>query len=194
MSGARHDTAATDQELVAEAQHGSQAAFTALFERHHGALERALVRQTGDAELAADLAQETFLDAWRALATLASDRPFAPWLYRIARHNRLSAQRQSRAHRTLSLDRLLAEECAGRPAPAQPDASGAVLEREAIGRALGELSPPQRRVLLLHCLWGFSGVEIARLLGLSDEATWKRLRRATARFERSYRPLCDGGW
>ena len=63
-----------DDSLVAAAQSGSARAFDLRVVRHHAAILRYLARQTGDPELAADLAQEPFLDAFRSLDRLGDDR------------------------------------------------------------------------------------------------------------------------
>ena len=68
---------------------------------------RYLVRRTGDGEFAADLAQETFLDAYRYLPRLPSDRSRPAWLFRIARNNLRAARRTSARRRQVSLDLLL---------------------------------------------------------------------------------------
>jgi hypothetical protein len=58
-------------ELVQRAQHGEHAAFAALFERYNAPLCRYLVRLVGNVEIGHDLAQDTFLKAWRSLPTCA---------------------------------------------------------------------------------------------------------------------------
>src|SRR5688500_5974137 len=82
MAGAAAHLA--DQELVIVVRGGDVEAFACLVDRHHGPLLRHLAWRTGDRELAADLAQEAFLDAFRHLDRLPADRSFAAWLYRIA--------------------------------------------------------------------------------------------------------------
>lgn len=75
---------ASDEQLVARAlgPDGRQA-FGALVERHQSALRATLRRFThGNAALADDLAQETFIRAYRALAAFRGDSGFRTWLYR----------------------------------------------------------------------------------------------------------------
>jgi len=102
MVGVCQAEQSADDSLVAAAQNGSARAFDLLVVRHHAAILRYLARQTGDSELAADLAQETFLDAFRSLDRLGDDRSFAVWLHRIARHNLLMAWRRQRLRRAHS--------------------------------------------------------------------------------------------
>src|SRR3712207_4635179 len=75
--------------LVQAARTGSGQAFDTLMERYHAQVLRYFTRQTGDPELAADLTQDTFLDAYRRLDRLDDARPFVAWLFRIARYNLL---------------------------------------------------------------------------------------------------------
>src|SRR5688500_13980119 len=76
-----------EQQLIASAQTGCADSFGALMERYQLDVVRYLVRRTGDHELAADLTQETFLDAFRRLDRYQPDRPFPAWLFRIAHFN-----------------------------------------------------------------------------------------------------------
>jgi RNA polymerase sigma-70 factor (ECF subfamily) len=146
MARAPADAQPPDAALAAAARAGDAPAFARLAERHYAPVLRYLRRQTGDAELAADLAQETFLDAWRDRDRLAGDQPFAPWLFRIARHNLLAAWRWRRLHRLVSLARPLTRDEAALPALRQPDASAACCDRDALGRAFDGLSPPKAGV------------------------------------------------
>src|SRR5690606_8676992 len=86
-----------DRAFVLAAQHGERAAFAELVERHsRGVLVFLTVRMSNPAE-AEDLAQETFLIAWRKLAAFDPDAPFGPWLRGIARHLLQNYWRKRRA-------------------------------------------------------------------------------------------------
>jgi RNA polymerase sigma-70 factor (ECF subfamily) len=172
----------SDAALVRAAQCGSAAAFDLLLLRYHDPVRRYLLRQSGDPEVAADLLQETFLDAYRSLGRLADDRPFAAWLYRIARNNLRREWRARRLRRLVSLDWLRERAADTLPALRQPDASAATEARDLVQRALDGLSPKLREVLLLHHLWGFTAPEIAQILNLSPEAAARRLSRASEQF------------
>ncbi len=183
MGHAGHGSATIEQALVEAARNGSAAVFAALYERHAPPLLRLLVWQTGDRELAADLVQETFTDAWRSLNRLSTEYSFAAWLYTIARHNRLTVQRRERLRRWLSLDRLRGRE---EPVAAQL-LDEAAWERDARGQALAALSPALREVLVLHQIGGYSVGEIAVLLGISVVAARQRLTRGNREFAHRYR-------
>ncbi len=175
-----------ERSIVDAAQDGCVESFTLLVERHHAQILRYLLRQTGDRELAADLTQETFLDAYRRLGRLADDRPFAPWLYRIAHYNLLHELRRQRIRRMLSLDWLIGEGGeAWRPLH-QSDETGSSHERDLIQEVLNTLTPTLRVPLLLYCLDGFSGQEVAEILGISPAAARQRIARAKDQFRQQY--------
>jgi len=162
-------------------------AFDQLVEQYYPLILRYLTRRTGDAELAADLTQETFLDAWRDLARLAHGRAVAPWLYQIARNNLLPHWRR---RRPVSLDALLAED-GGEPAACQQaDPAPACDERALIAQVLGGLSAPLQEALLLHCRQGFTSEEVGQVLAISGEAARKRIGRAKTQFRAGYRVAC----
>ena len=121
----------------------------------------------GDAEVASDLAQQTFLEAFRCLYRLTDDRPFAAWLYRIARHQLLMHWRRQRLRRLVSLDWLVRRTGAAIAGLQRPDASQPAHERGLIQQVLDDLSPSYREALLLHSLCGFTSQEAAHILGAS---------------------------
>src|SRR6266571_2983813 len=79
------DSAQTELvEIMELARKGDQQAFTQLFESYHGPICTYLAHLVGNDEVGRDLAQETFLRAWKGLPKLQGDIAFRPWLYRIA--------------------------------------------------------------------------------------------------------------
>lgn len=186
MGSAYDEVHTPDRALVADARSGSVRAFELLVERYYAPMLRYLTRQTGDPELAADLTQETFLEAFRDLDRASDDRSFAAWLYSIARHNMLTATRRRGLRKLLSLDRLPSEVSAVIPALRGADVADALHERDLIQRMLDGMSPKLREALLLHSLWGFRGEEIARILGISPAAARQRVCRAKEEFDREY--------
>src|SRR5207247_9325758 len=75
----------TDEALVRRFQHGDEAAFDELVERHRARIYGLVCRLTGvgDAE---DLAQDVFVAAYKSLRSFRGDAAFGTWLYRIAIH------------------------------------------------------------------------------------------------------------
>jgi RNA polymerase sigma-70 factor (ECF subfamily) len=180
-----------DHELVVAVRGGDAAAFAVLFDHHHGKLVRHLVYLTGDGELAADLAQDAFFDAFRHLDQLAAEGSFHAWLYGIA-HNRLRMDRRRRqVRRLVSLEWLSDTVSSAIPALQREDESGTCHDRDQFGRLLAELSPPLREALVLHSVDGFTAPEVAKVLGISLSAAERRISRAKTEFRSRWR-AADG--
>lgn len=145
----------------------------ALFARHHPALERYLDRLTGDPDLAADFAQETFFRLLQQDHRPAQPRP---WLFRVATNLVRDAARQSRRRRELGTGERLA-----RSHGDAPDAPDRVVGREHARRlvleALDALSDKEREALLMR-EEGFKHREIAEALGTTTGSVGTLLRRA----------------
>ena len=136
------------------------AGFEALVREHQSRVRQQLRRLTrGDPALADDLAQETFVQAWRHIGTFRGEARVSTWLYRIA-YNAYLAHRRSVAAQTAAgteevpLDAAL-------PGDAAADA-GLRLD---VARALNRLPEPER-VALVHCFQlDLSHAEAAEVLG-----------------------------
>jgi RNA polymerase sigma-70 factor (ECF subfamily) len=180
----------TDAQLVAGARQGLEPAWALLVNRHHPALVRYLTGQTHDPELAADLAQDTFLVALINLDQPVAELAFAAWLYRIAQNRLRAHRRRQRLRQLVSLEWLRER---GAPietrmpvAAAADDLATSIGERELVMRVLGELSPALREALLLHHLEGFAAREVAAILDISVTAAERRISRAQAQFRAPY--------
>src|SRR5262249_24678731 len=85
-----------DSELVALARAGNGPAFALLYQRYYERIGLFLAHMVGNDEVGGELAQETFLKAWQALAGLHDDARFGSWLYRIATNVVRDFQRRAR--------------------------------------------------------------------------------------------------
>ena len=177
----------------------AQRHFEQWFARYQPPLLDYLYGMTRDREWAADLVQETFLQAYSAAGRdpTAIAHPQA-WLYRIATNAALSALRRKRRFSWLPLSVVEPEVGAGNsdrwPRPELADQSGqdlaaSVAERDAVWTVLAELPPRWRAVLLLQTVGGFEVREIAAELGISEANTRKLLFRAKERFRQVYARL-----
>lgn len=149
---------ATDEELAARAaRHDGRHAFAALVNRHQSEIRQSLRRLTrGNAALADDLAQETFIRAWRALADFRGEASFRTWLYRIAYRSFLSEVRRNEPPTEELEERhaVAADPNAARDFMADFDA------------AMQQLSAAQRDAVHFSLARGFSHPEIAEIMGL----------------------------
>lgn len=161
--------------------------FTRLFDDHYPRILRYLDRAGGDPELAADLAQETFVRLYRR-----GGEPEDPeaWLITVAL-NLLRNARSKRARRARLLVRGGTDASRG-DAPPPP---GAVLEagriRARVRAALDGLSERERDLLLLRAE-GYSHRELGRALGIRETSVGQLLLRARRQFKDRYGEADDG--
>jgi len=152
-----------DQALVTASLAGDHAAFDAIVERHRRAIYQVCFRFVNNHEDASDLAQETFVRAWKGLANFKGQAALSTWLYRIAVNvclNRVGARRLN--VEPLDSDRYID------PAAEPPGTDLIRQERaEAVRRAITELPEKQRATLILRTYHEMSHQEIADVLGSS---------------------------
>jgi RNA polymerase sigma factor (sigma-70 family) len=134
-------------------------AFGELVRRYQSPMRAFLTRMTrGDSHLADDLAQETFLRAWKNLASFRGESRFATWLFGIAVNEYRAALRRRKELALEDLDELPAD-----PEPASDsDTASARLD---VNEALTRLTAPERAAIVLCCQNGLSHDEAARALG-----------------------------
>ena len=154
-----------------------EGAFAALFREQFPRLFRYLDRLTGEPELAADLAQETFVRLYRRGAL-----PDVPgvWLVAVAM-NLLRNARSKRSRRVRLLTPARGEQAHADPAPAPDRAVADLSTRRRVRAALDELSERERQLLLLHAE-GYRYREIAGALGLNEASMGTLLARARRAF------------
>ncbi len=177
-----------DEELLREWQGGGAGALEALVQRHHPPVLAHLARLTGDAHLAEDLAQETFVRLVREAHTYRYPRPFKPWLYTIAR-NLARNYWQSAYHRHEAVDTEAAslDHPSGEPDPAAWFER--LEQRDGLRAALACLSFEQREVLSLRYGQALSVEETAAVVGVPPGTVKSRaftaLRRLRDRLEQA---------
>src|SRR4051812_26214680 len=159
----------TDDELMLLARGGLDAAFATLIRRHQARTLRMAVRYLGRDALAADVAQDTFVEIFRALPTYRAHGKFSSYLYRVLLNRCHMIWRSSRAERR-------ALEYASEDTTDIPDVELLLRERRRDLRvALGELSEKLRSVVLLRYSAGLSYDEIAETLEVPIGTVKRRL-------------------
>jgi RNA polymerase sigma-70 factor, ECF subfamily len=160
--------------------------------RHQRPVISLLFRLTGDRALAEDLAQETFVKAFRNLAAFDATRRLSAWVLRIAHNVGIDAMRRRRI-RTVSIDATANRESShvAEPGVSTPDP----IERDALKRALenamATLRPDQREAIVLRYEEGLSFEEIGQVLGIPEATARSHVHRARKALARL---LSAAGW
>ena len=183
-----------DLASLERARAGDNGAFEALVLRYQARIVNYASAMVHDAGAAEDVAQETFVRAWRGLGRFRGESTFKTWLYRIAT-NVARTHLDRRGRRARIADRSLDDEAeplqAGDvPSPA-PDAETALARREAIDRALSELPDELRQALVLRDVEGLDYKEIAGVTGAPIGTVESRIFRARRRLRTLLRPLVN---
>ncbi len=163
---------------------GDPATFDLLVREHSARVFRMALRMLGNREDAEDVQQETFLRAYRGLRRFRRDASFGTWVYSIAARLCLSRMRGRRQR----VEETVGDLPASCPCPGC-DPEEQVLTREEgarVKRALADLSPSDRLLIVLKHIEEFSHEEIARILGCSVESSRSRLARAKRLFRERY--------
>lgn len=184
-----------DALLVRQAQAGSRAAFDMLVLKYQRRIERLLGRSVRDPADVADLCQETFLAAYRALPAFRGDSAFYTWIYRIAINAAQRHRARQRPVETLDDD----EGTFGTGVHPTDDATPETLlaSRQlasGLDEAVAALADDQRRALLLREVDGLSYDEIADLMDCPPGTVRSRIFRAREALAARLRPLLSGGW
>ena len=190
-------TVDADALLVRQAQAGSRVAFEMLVLKYQRRIERLLSRSVRDPADVADLCQDTFLAAYRALPGFRGDSAFYTWLYRIA----INAAQRHRA-RQPALQSLDDETGTfGTRATPSDDATPESLlaSRQLAGvleQAVESLAQEQRQALLLREVDGLSYDEIGDLMSCPPGTVRSRIYRAREAVAARLRALSvgTGGW
>jgi RNA polymerase sigma-70 factor, ECF subfamily len=144
-----------------------------LFAAHHNEIYAYLIRMLRDPELAADLAQDAFVKAYRAYDSLEKPENARAWLYQIAHRVALDNLRRHKIVRFVPL--------VGEARSTAPSAEHLVMDARLSGelqRALERIPERQRTALLLAELHDLTGLELAAALGVSHVAARALLTRA----------------
>ena len=160
-----------DLAIVEAVRNGESEEFRKLVERHKRRLYAVILRLVGDPSVAEELAQETFVRAYRSLADFRRESSFGTWLIQIGIHAARDGMRNSRRRSMVSIDampeaRHARLELVDRSRAADPGFEvEAAEERSLMRTALASLPPGYREVLVLKHFEGWAYGEIATVTG-----------------------------
>jgi RNA polymerase sigma-70 factor (ECF subfamily) len=189
-----------DTLLVERAQKGDARAFEMLVVRYRRRIERLIGRMTRDDAFIQDLAQETFLRAWRALPQFRGESAFYTWLYRIAVNTARKSLAEARRDPVLTESELAPvgdEDETFRPEsePINADTpEGLLATRQiaaAVNAAVDRLSEDLRQAVVLREIEGLSYEEIAEIMNCPVGTVRSRIFRAREAISQRLRPLLD---
>jgi RNA polymerase sigma-70 factor (ECF subfamily) len=166
----------TDQQLVARCLAGDRSAERALYDAHVDRVYRLAFRLAGDADLAQDFTQETFIRAFGRLGQYRGDASLSTWLHTIATSVSLNGMRSVTRLRT----RTTPLEAAGE-VPSAGAARAPHDLRERLHAAIDALSAKLRPVFVMHDVEGYTHEEIGTALSIPVGTSKARLFDARAK-------------
>jgi len=174
-----------DEAALVRAAQQDPAAFAPLYRRYRHRVYAYLCGRLTNAEDAADLTQQVFLQALAALPRYRTrSTPFGVWLFRIARNAAADLHRRNR--RVAITWEAMPEELQPR---AEHDVEGQVLQREALAHlhvAMRNLDPDTRDLLMLRFAARLTAAEVGAVIGKNTAAASKRLQRALQTLKEQY--------
>ena len=175
---------------VIEGRGSPEARFAALVQPHYDVLYRVAYRFTRSVHDAEDLAQETFLSAFKALSTFRADSKFSTWLYRIASNkckDWLRVKHPGQAQQDVDVEEMLDVHVAEERTPEQLLSQQQVaLELE---RAIQRLPPLYREAFILKHVEGLSYEEMQEILGVNGDTLKMRVYKGRVQLSRELAEL-----
>lgn len=162
-------------DLLSLARAGDRGAFSDLVRLHQDEVFTLALRLVADRELAADISQEAFVRAWRALPNFRGDAKFSTWLHRITVNVAWTQRRKQHRHRADPIDESFTDPVSDSISPERAAESAAI--QGSLRVALRGLPKPTRTVVVLKDVYGWTHGEIAEHLEITIAAAKVRLHR-----------------
>ena len=187
----------SDLRLVESVRAGNIAAFDRIVHKYKQRIFSIIYNMTSNREDASDLAQESFIKAFRSLDKFKGKSQFFTWLYRIAVNTTLTHLKKNRLRRFFSFETIQEEGI-------QPELVAALSSKiradrpvllremqEKLNEALQSLSPKHRTVVVLFEVEDLSHEEIAQIIGISVGTVRSRLHYAKKQLQVALQPYID---
>jgi RNA polymerase sigma-70 factor (ECF subfamily) len=185
----------SDEELLTRLRNGQSEVFGQLVRRYERELYGYLRRYLGDAHLADDVFQNTFLQVYTKIGQYEAGRPVRPWLYTIATHQAIDALRRNGRHQVSSLDQTREQlpdgevrglvELLETRGPGPMEAAQSDEAREQVRNCVAQLPEFLRQVVILAYYQGLKYREIAEILDIPVGTVKSRLHAALLRLQES---------
>lgn len=175
---------AIDALTIQRAIAGDEGSLRAIWAQHAPMIDAVVRRLVGDPDDAADVAQDVWIQIFRALPSYRGDAQFGTWAHRIAVNRTLNALRRVRRLR------LVETEIHEDSALIEPEAERSLVV-SSINEAVDRLPAGARTVFLLHDVEGYTHEEIAAELGITAGGSKSQLFKARAKLRRLLAHLVD---
>ena len=164
-----------DELTLAAAKRGDMRACEKIYRKFHKQAFTVAIRICNNREMAQDVTQEAFINAFRRIHQFRGDSPLWGWLRRVIVNQAISALRKLPRHDAVELEEYMS------PVSGDQEGVGRCMDLE---QALQQLNNEDRMVVWLHDVEGYKHVEIAQLAGKTESYSKTRLNRARARLRR----------
>ena len=168
-------SAANDAELVALCRSGDREAFALIIKRYQSLICAITYNACGNAGRSEELAQDTFVTAWRGLGGLQEPAKLKSWLCGIARNLVQNFRRRDRHTPTALAEPLSPEHASDRADPQEQAVTSE--EEQLVWQSLAAIPPDYREPMILYYREGQSAQAVAAALDLTEDAVWQRLSR-----------------
>jgi RNA polymerase sigma-70 factor (ECF subfamily) len=164
----------SEPDLIARVLAGDRIAARELYDAHSPRVYRLAFRLTGDADLAREFTQDTFVRAFGQLSRFRGDSALSTWLHRITITVVANAMRKVKRFRERETDLEDVH-------PLGSDSMGVdPVLRERLHRAIDQLPEIYRTTVIMHDIEGYTHTEIAEVLGVAEGTCKSRLSQARA--------------
>ena len=173
-----------DTKLVIRAREGDREAFSEIYYACYKDMYNFAFYTFGNPEDAADVVSDTFVEILKGIGKLRAAESFAPWAFKIL-SGRCKKEISARIKRR---GELPFEDFSEMPSIGSENFEGDIAEKATLAKALSELEPEERIILILSALYGYTHREIAKILGIPRGTVSSKLHRIYAKLRRR---LCE---
>ena len=170
-----------EQQTVMQAAQGDKQAFRLIVLHYAEAVNRLAYRYTADASYAEDIAQETFIKAFQAIARYQPQAKFSTWLLRITTNSAIDYLRKTNRQPTTSLQQ---ETTSHEPSQPGIDAVDQLDLNQRLNHALADLSDVERLAITMKHHQGYSIQETAQVLNINSNACKQTIFRAVQKLRK----------